>query len=99
MRFLRALIVPLCLASTSLAADRPNILLIFTDDQGINDVGCYGSEIPTPNIDRLASEGVEIRAMVFRLVDLHAFTIRFADRSESKSVQRPVAERIDVHGG
>ncbi len=59
MRFLRALIVPLCLASTSLAADRPNILLIFTDDQGINDVGCYGSEIPTPNIDRLASEGLK----------------------------------------
>lgn len=59
MRFLRALIVPLCLASTSLTADRPNILLIFTDDQGINDVGCYGSEIPTPNIDRLASEGLK----------------------------------------
>ncbi|MGK0239583.1 MAG: arylsulfatase A-like enzyme, partial [Candidatus Pelagisphaera sp.] len=39
------------------AAGRPNILLVFTDDQGINDVGCYGSEIPTPNIDRLASEG------------------------------------------
>ncbi len=38
--------------------DRPNILLIFTDDQGINDVGCYGSEIPTPNIDRLAAEGL-----------------------------------------
>ncbi len=41
-----------------LARERPNILLIFTDDQGINDVGCYGSEIPTPNIDRLAREGV-----------------------------------------
>ncbi len=40
------------------AADRPNILLIFTDDQGWNDVGCYGSEIPTPNIDRIAAEGM-----------------------------------------
>ncbi len=59
MRFLRILVFPLWLATTSLAADRPNILLIFTDDQGINDVGCYGSEIPTPNIDRLASEGMK----------------------------------------
>jgi len=41
------------------AADRPNILLIFTDDQGWNDVGCYGSEIPTPHIDRIAEEGVK----------------------------------------
>lgn len=59
MRLLRILVFPLWLASSSLAADRPNILLIFTDDQGINDVGCYGSEIPTPNIDRLASEGMK----------------------------------------
>ncbi len=59
MRLLRILVFPLWLASSSLAADRPNILLIFTDDQGINDVGCYGSEIPTPNIDRLANEGMK----------------------------------------
>lgn len=59
MSLLRILVLPLWLASSSLAADRPNILLIFTDDQGINDVGCYGSEIPTPNIDRLASEGMK----------------------------------------
>ena len=44
--------------ASSFAAPKPNILLIFTDDQGVNDVGCYGSEIPTPNIDRLASEGI-----------------------------------------
>ena len=41
------------------AAERPNVLLIFTDDQGIHDVGCYGSEIPTPNIDRIATEGLK----------------------------------------
>lgn len=41
-----------------LAAERPNIVLIFSDDQGVNDVGCYGSEIPTPHIDRIAREGV-----------------------------------------
>lgn len=61
MHFPRILLFPLWLASSLLAEDRPNILLIFTDDQGINDVGCYGSEIPTPNIDRLATQGVTFK--------------------------------------
>lgn len=38
---------------------RPNILLIFTDDQGMNDVGTYGSEIATPQIDSLAKNGMK----------------------------------------
>jgi arylsulfatase A-like enzyme len=46
-------------APLRLCASPPNVILIFTDDQGINDVGCYGSEIPTPNIDRLAAEGLK----------------------------------------
>ncbi|MCF7818658.1 MAG: arylsulfatase [Kiritimatiellales bacterium] len=37
--------------------DRPNILLIIADDMGFSDLGCYGSEIKTPNLDRLAAEG------------------------------------------
>lgn len=41
------------------AAERPNILLIFSDDQGWGDVSCYDSEIPTPNIDSLARDGVK----------------------------------------
>ena len=40
-------------------APRPNIILIMADDMGWSDIGCYGSEIPTPNIDRLASEGIQ----------------------------------------
>jgi arylsulfatase A len=47
-------------------AAKPNILLIVADDLGYGDVGCYGAtKIKTPNIDRLASEGV-------RLTDAHA---------------------------
>jgi arylsulfatase A-like enzyme len=37
---------------------RPNILIILADDLGYSDLGCYGSEIQTPNLDRLANEGL-----------------------------------------
>ncbi len=40
---------------------RPNIILIMVDDMGYSDLGCYGSEIETPNLDRLASEGLRLR--------------------------------------
>lgn len=40
------------------AADRPNIILIMVDDMGFSDLGCYGGEIHTPNIDGLAAGGM-----------------------------------------
>ena len=40
------------------AAPRPNIVLIMADDMGYSDIGCYGGEIQTPNLDRLAAEGL-----------------------------------------
>jgi arylsulfatase A-like enzyme len=38
-------------------APRPNVVLVITDDMGFSDIGCYGGEIETPNIDSLAREG------------------------------------------
>ncbi len=40
------------------AAEKPNIVVILVDDMGFADLGCYGSEIPTPNLDRLAAGGL-----------------------------------------
>lgn len=39
-------------------ATRPNIVIILADDMGFSDAGCYGGEIRTPNLDRLAAEGL-----------------------------------------
>jgi len=39
-------------------AQKPNIIIILSDDQGYNDIGYHGSEIRTPNLDRLAADGV-----------------------------------------
>jgi arylsulfatase len=40
------------------AAARPNVVVILIDDMGFADLGCYGGEVPTPNIDKLAAGGV-----------------------------------------
>jgi arylsulfatase len=39
---------------------RPNIIVIMADDMGYSDLGCYGGEIQTPNLDRLASQGLRL---------------------------------------
>lgn len=40
---------------------RPNIILIMADDMGFSDIGCYGSEVDTPNLNRMASEGLRFK--------------------------------------
>lgn len=44
-------------------APRPNIVLILADDLGFSDIGCYGGEIATPNLDRLAADGLRFTQM------------------------------------
>ncbi|MCZ6674287.1 MAG: arylsulfatase [Verrucomicrobia bacterium] len=48
------------LPSSFCVPNRPNILLIVSDDLGYSDLGCFGGEIETPNLDRLAEEGVRL---------------------------------------
>jgi arylsulfatase A-like enzyme len=43
------------------AAPRPNVLLVMADDLGFSDLGCYGGEIATPNLDKLAANGLRFR--------------------------------------
>ena len=50
-------VLPLCIAINA-ADDKPNILVIVADDAGFSDLGCYGGEIATPNLDRLAANGL-----------------------------------------
>ena len=87
---LRVLLIPvvlglLCpLVSAQQTSDRrPNIVLIVTDDMGYADIGAFGGEIATPNIDALASDGVRFtnfythascsptRSMLLSGVDTH----------------------------
>ena len=57
-RLAAALVV---VATTTLhAAERPNIVLIVSDDQGYNDLGCLGNGIVTPALDRMAKEGTRL---------------------------------------
>jgi arylsulfatase A len=53
-----AIIVAGLCVSLAAAAERPNVVILLADDLGYGDIGCFGAPIRTPNIDRLASEGV-----------------------------------------
>jgi arylsulfatase len=60
----RSLVILVIAAGPALAAapaGRPNVLLILADDLGFSDLGCYGGEIATPNLDRLAANGLRFR--------------------------------------
>ncbi|WP_319503313.1 arylsulfatase [uncultured Draconibacterium sp.] len=57
-----AIVIASCSISSTpdnkIVTECPNIVLILADDMGFSDIGCYGSEITTPNIDALAADGI-----------------------------------------
>ena len=57
-RTVTALLAATVVSSLVSADERPDIVLMMADDLGFSDIGCYGSEIPTPNLDELAASGV-----------------------------------------
>ena len=57
-QFLLPVVLALLAVPSLRAADKPNILLIIADDMGYSDLGCFGGEIQTPNIDALAKRGM-----------------------------------------
>src|SRR2546430_14705717 len=57
-QFLILLSLALSLARCLSAADKPNVLFFLADDLGYSDLGCYGGEIATPNLDSLARNGL-----------------------------------------
>lgn len=51
-------ILPLSDRAAAAPPAKPNIIIMLADDMGFSDLGCYGSEIPTPNLDHLAATGL-----------------------------------------
>ena len=53
----------LALVPMTYAQDKPNIIIILADDLGFSDLGCFGGEIHTPVLDKLAKNGVRMTQM------------------------------------
>ena len=68
--------------------ERPNFVLVLADDLGYSDLGCYGGEIRTPHLDRLASRGVREGCQIvsgslertWRQARIDLFTTNLKDR-------------------
>lgn len=56
-KYFAVVFIYLCFVS-AIRAERPNIVIIMSDDMGYSDIGCYGGEIDTPNLNSLADNGL-----------------------------------------
>ena len=84
--------------------DRPNVLLIMVDDLGYSDLGCYGSEIETPNLDRLAAKGLRF-SQFYNTAKCHSSRVailsgRYANQAGQESLRyaTTTAETLGASG-
>ena len=72
-------------------SDLPNIIIIFTDDQGYGDVGCYGADgFETPNLDQMAKDGI-------RFTDFYV-SQAVCSASRASLMTGSYSERVGVQG-
>ena len=90
--------------SLQAADDRPNILLIMADDLGFSDIGCYGAEIQTPQLDQLASAGLRF-TQFYNTAKCHSSRVSlltglYCDQAGSESLSRgtTIAEVLSSAG-
>ncbi|MCB1076695.1 MAG: sulfatase-like hydrolase/transferase, partial [Verrucomicrobiae bacterium] len=58
-------IAVLGMTASGWAVEKPNVIIVYSDDQGSVDAGCYGArDLETPNMDRLAATGVRFTQML-----------------------------------
>ena len=93
-----------CVIGVNAGAERPNILLIMADDLGFSDLGCYGSEIQTPNLDRLAQSGLRF-TQFYNTAKCHSSRVSllaglYCDQAGSESLSRgaTIAELLGSAG-
>lgn len=109
------LMAVVCLqAQPVIAAEKPNFVIIFTDDQGYGDVGCFGStDIRTPRLDAMAAEGIKFTSFYAQPICgpsraalmTGCFPMRVAERGNTKQVhpilhskEITIAEILKSHG-
>jgi arylsulfatase A-like enzyme len=98
------LVLFLLFAISAAAASRPNIVLIMADDLGFADLGCYGSEIETPNLDALAANGLRF-TQFYNTAKCHSSRVSlltglYCDQAGSASLSRgaTIAEALNPAG-
>jgi len=80
-----------CTSIETVESRKPNVIIIFTDDQGYQDVGCFGAtDIKTPHLDNMAKEGI-------RLTDFYAAQA-VCSASRAGLLTGCYPNRIGVHG-